>query len=135
MFRLPTHLKGDLLSILRVIDLVRISEYRCNLLESQMPGIREEDPCTNGKDVSWNNEAQVEFPADVSTETCQHFKQCRAVSYLRESSGGYLKPHDVHQRNCPHCNGHSLGTEVVWPHFTEIDVLGSIKEQLCESLP
>lgn len=54
--------------------------------------------------------------------------------YSRESSRSYLKPHYVHQCNCCHCNGHSLGTKVVWPYFTKVDVLGAVKKKLGESL-
>jgi hypothetical protein len=56
------------------------------------------------------------------------------VLHLRESSRSHLKPHDIHQCDSCHCDGHSFGTEVVGPHFTEVDVLGAIEEKLCENL-
>jgi hypothetical protein len=33
-----------------------------------MPSIGEENPAANREDISWNDEAQVELPADVPIE-------------------------------------------------------------------
>jgi glycine cleavage system regulatory protein len=70
VFSLPTHLKRELGSVLSMIDLIRIAKYGCNLLESKVPRIREEEPCTDRKYISWDNETQLKFPADISAYIC-----------------------------------------------------------------
>jgi hypothetical protein len=47
-------------------DFIGVTEDCSDFLQRQMPSVREEEPGADRKDISRNNEAQIELPANIS---------------------------------------------------------------------
>ena len=49
-----------------MIYLISITKNGSDFFQRQVPGVREEQPCADGKDVSRDNKTEVKFPPDFS---------------------------------------------------------------------
>ena len=111
------------LRILRLVGLERnispdlISKYRSNLLQRKSLCIWVEKPRDDGKEICGDDEGQVEFPANVG-----------------KSSWRRLEPHDIHQGDGSHANGHALVAEMAWKQLREVHILRSVQQKFGKCL-
>lgn len=97
-------------------NLVVISKDGCNLLQWFSASIRVEKPHDQRQEEAWNDETEVELPADV-----------------RKRSRCELQPEDIRQGECGDAETDSLGSKVRREDLGQVTELGTVDAKAVEN--